>query len=323
MTDSRPPYDAELEPVLAALSEHLPQPMTSDMIGPMRAATASPPVETLLAGRPIEHLERVVPGPDGGPGLTVSIFRRVDHAAAGPGIFHTHGGGGIMGDRFVGADVWLEWVEEFDAVAVSVEYRLAPEHPDPAAVEDSYAALLWTAEHAGELGFDPARLLIAGESAGGGLAAAVALLARDRRGPALIGQLLMYPMLDDRNDTVSSHQYVGTGTWDRGSNEMAWNARLGGRRHGGEVSVYSAPTRATDLSGLPPAFIDVGSAELLRDEDVAYATALWAAGGQAELHVWPGAFHGFDQIAPQAAISRIARSTRTDWVARLFTAASK
>jgi acetyl esterase/lipase len=316
---ARPPYDAELEPVLQLLADLLPQPVTPDMIAGMRAATASPPVEELIKGRPIEHSERVIPGPSGAPDLVVSIFRRTDHVTPGPGIFHTHGGGMIAGDRFVGADIWLEWVQTLDAVAVSVEYRLAPENPDPAALEDCYTALAWTAEHAAELGFDPGRLLIAGESAGGGLAAGVALLARDRQGPALVGQLLMYPMLDDRNDTVSSRQYVGTGTWDHGSNETAWNARLGNRRHSDEVSIYSAPTRATDLSGLPPAFIDVGSAEVLRDEDVAYATALWASGGQAELHVWPGAFHGFDQIAPQAAVSQAARTTRTAWVTRTLT----
>jgi acetyl esterase/lipase len=316
--DSRPPYDVELQAVLAVLGDQLPSTLTPEMIAPMRGAGAAvtAPIEQLLEGRPIEHVERTIPGPAGAPDLVVSIFRRTDHTAAGPGVYHTHGGGMIIGDRFTGADVFLEWVETMDAVAVSVEYRLAPENPDPALVEDCYAGLVWTAEHAAELGIDPERLLIAGGSAGGGLAAGTALLARDRKGPALIGQCLMYPMIDDRNTTVSSHQYIGIGVWDRGSNDTGWNALLGDRRHGDEVSIYAAPSRATDLSGLPPAFIDVGSAEVFRDEDVAYASTIWASGGQAELHVWPGAFHGSDLMAPQATLSVIARATRTAWVAR-------
>ena len=132
----------------------------------------------------MSHQERTIPGPDGAPDLIVSIFTRTDHVPGGPGIYHTHGGGMVIGDRFLGADMLIEWVELMDAVAVSVEYRLAPENPDPAPVEDCYAGLVWTAGHAEELGFDPERLIIAGASAGGGLAAGVALLARDRGGPS-------------------------------------------------------------------------------------------------------------------------------------------
>ncbi|MYX20473.1 alpha/beta hydrolase fold domain-containing protein, partial [Streptomyces sp. SID8380] len=155
-------------------------------------------------------------------------------------------------------------------------------------------------------------------SAGGGLAAGVALAARDRGGPALLGQLLMCPMLDDRNDTPSAVQMAGTGLWDREANHMGWTALLGERRGGPDVSPYAAPARAVDLAGLPPAFVDVGSAETFRDEDVAYASRLWACGVQTELHVWPGGFHGFDGIAPQAALSQTARTTRTEWLRRLL-----
>ncbi|TNY34726.1 hypothetical protein EIO00_22320 [Thermomonospora catenispora] len=129
---------------------------------------------------------------------------------------------------------------ELGLVAVSVEYRLAPEHPHPAQIEDCYAGLTWTAEHAGELGIDPGRIIVAGVSAGGGLAAAMALLARDRGGPALAGQMLLCPMLDDRNDTPSAHQMAGRGVWDRTANETAWNAVLGEARGGPEVSCYAA-----------------------------------------------------------------------------------
>lgn len=318
----RPPFDPELQAVLAVLGEQLPPTMTPDMVVPMRGGMrlegVNASVEELLEGRAIEHSERTVPGPAGAPELTISIFQRVDHVAGGPGIYYIHGGGMVIGDRFTAIDVLLEWVELTDAVVVSVEYRLAPEHPDPAPVEDCYAGLVYAAEHAEGLGFDPARLVIAGTSAGGGLAAGVALLARDRGGPALAGQVLMCPMIDDRNETVSSHQIDGVGVWDRGSNDTGWDALLGDRRKTDLVSIYAAPSRASDLGGLPPTFIDVGSAEVFRDEVVAYASAIWAAGGVAELHVWPGGFHGFDIMAPQAALSVVARETRTKWVSRLL-----
>jgi acetyl esterase/lipase len=224
----------------------------------------------------------------------------------------------IMGDRTFGVSHFLSWIVEHDAVVVSIEYRLAPEFPDPYPVEDCYAGLLWTADHAAELGIDLSRLIIAGASAGGGLAAGTALLARDRKGPELAGQVLIYPMLDDRDRTVSTLQYDGFGPWNRESNLTGWTALLGDRRGTDEVSVYAAPARATDLSGLPPAFIDCGSAELFRDEDVAYATALWHSGGRAELHVWPGGFHGFDVAAPHTALAQAATAARNAWVARLL-----
>lgn len=314
----RPPFDPELEAVLPVLDGLVPKNVTLDDVDTFRALTTSPPIEETIAGRPILHTVRSIPGPVGAPDLTVSVFERTDHTRPGPGIFHTHGGGLIGGDRFVGAGVYLDWVERFDAVVVSVEYRRPPEHPDPAPIEDVYAGLVWTADHAAELRVDPARIVIAGESAGAGLTAGLALLARDRKGPDVLGQVLMYPLLDERNDTVSSHQDDSAGTWDRTSTETAWDAYLGARRGTGGASIYASPSLATDLSHLPPAFIDVGSAELLRDEDVAFASAIWAAGGSAELHVWSGGFHGFDQIVPAAAVSRAATAARTSWLERLL-----
>jgi acetyl esterase/lipase len=313
----RPPYDAELGAALAEISEHFPSTITAEMIPALRAAPVTAPLADVLDGRKISHREVSIPGYQGGA-ITLSVFAREDHDAAGPGVYHTHGGGMIMGDRFTGIEVPLEWVERFDAVCVSVEYRLAPEFPDPYLVEDCYAGLAWTAAHAAELGISADRLIIAGGSAGGGLAAGTVLLARDRQGPPLSGQVLIYPMLDDRNITMSSRQFSGLGVWDRGSNETGWSAYLGDRRGGGDVSIYAAPGRATDLSGLPPAFIDVASAEVFRDETVAYASQIWADGGVAELHVWPGGFHGFDLMAPDTALARAARQARTSWVARHF-----
>lgn len=316
-----PPFDPELAPVLTALAELLPSSIGPEMIEPMRVAELpGPSIDEVVAARGLVHTERTVPGPEGAPDLTLSIFSRADHVPGGPGVYHIHGGGMIIGDRFAGVETALEWVEMTDAVAVSVEYRLAPEHPDPAPVEDCYAGLVWTAAHAGELGFDSARLIVVGASAGGGLTAGVTLAARDRSGPALAGSVLIYPMLDDRNETISSRQIDGIGVWDRHSNDTGWNALLGDRRGTEQVSVYAAPGRAEDLSGLPPTFIDCGSAEVFRDEDVAYASRIWACGGVAELHVWPGGFHGFDQMAPEAALSRSMKETRTAWVRKILAA---
>jgi acetyl esterase/lipase len=314
---SRPPFDPELEAVLGVLAEQLPPSITPEMIPMMRQAPITEPVDDLLAELGITRRDVAIPGYDGAE-IVVSVLAKAGRTGAGPGIYHTHGGGMIIGDRFVGIAAIAEWIDRFDAVAVTVEYRLAPEFPDPFPVEDCYAGLVWTAEHADELGIDPARLIIAGASAGGGLAAGVALMARDRGGPALAGQMLICPMLDDRDATVSTRQVDGVGVWDRTSNLTGWGALLGDRRGGDDVSVYAAPARATEHGGLPPAFIDCGSVEVFRDEDVAYATSLWAAGVQAELHVWPGGFHGFDMMAPHAAISKAAPEARTNWVGRIF-----
>ncbi len=209
-----------------------------------------------------------------------------------------------------------DWVETFGVTIVSVDYRLAPEHPHPTPSEDCYAGLLWTVEHAEELGIDPRRLLVAGVSAGGGLAASLALMSRDRGGPALLGQLLICPMLDDRDDTESTRQFE-SGPWNRSNNRVAWSALLGHDGAGPNTSAYAAPARAADLSGLPPTYLEVGSAEVFRDENVEYASRLWAAGVATELHVWAGGFHCFWQIE-HAAVSQAATSARDDWLGRLL-----
>ncbi|GAB3162249.1 alpha/beta hydrolase [Myceligenerans halotolerans] len=318
-TLKRPPFDAELEAVLALLGEQLPPSITPEMIPLLRQGPApmEVSVDDVLAEAGIERRDVTIPGYDGGE-ITVSVLRREGRTGTGPGVYHTHGGGMILGDRFIGLQHVLPWITDLDAVVVTVEYRLAPEFPDPYPVRDCYAGLLWTAEHAAELGIDLDRLIIAGASAGGGLAAGTALLARDEGGPAPAGQVLIYPMLDDRDQTVSTAQIDGVGVWDRTSNITGWSALLGDRRGTDDVSIYAAPARATDLSGLPPAFIDCGSAEVFRDEDVAYATALWQAGVQAELHVWPGGFHGFDMMAPHTALAQAMTAARNAWVARIL-----
>ena len=317
-TANHPPFDPELAAVLAAIGDLMPSTLTADMIPMLRQASpVSLPVDDMLSEAGVERRDLTIAGYEGAE-ISVSVLARAGKTGTGPGVFHTHGGGMVMGDRFVGLGQFLPWIVELDATVVTVEYRLAPEYPDPYPVEDCYAALVWTAEHAQELGIDPARFIIAGASAGGGLAAGVALLARDRSGPELAGQVLIYPMLDDRDATISTAQIDGVGVWDRGSNITGWTALLGDRVGGDDVSIYAAPARATDLTGLPPAFIDCGSAEVFRDEDVAYATSLWQAGVQAELHVWPGGFHGFDMLAPHAELARAMTAARNAWVARLL-----
>ncbi|MGI5430241.1 alpha/beta hydrolase [Streptomyces sp. CA-179760] len=322
MTHVPPPFDPELAGALELIKDMISPGLTPDQIAEVRQG---PGIELLAEldltmGGTFEVEDRQVPGPQGEPDISLLICRPAAPAPAGarPVIYHVHGGGMVIGNNRVGVDVPLAWARALDAVVVSVEYRLAPEHPHPAPVEDVYAGLLWTVDHAAELGADPERIVIAGASAGGGLCAALALLTRDRKGPQPIGQLLMCPMLDDRNDTPSTHQMAGLGVWDRTANETGWTALLGSRRGGPDVPAYAAPARAEDLTGLPPAFLDVGSAETFRDEVVAYASRIWQAGGVAELHVWPGGFHGFDGFAPQAALSQSARAAHLDWLRRLL-----
>jgi len=315
------PYDPELVPALAGfldLVERIPLRADTIQVNREHFATIVPPLEQLLEGRRIHVEHRRVPGPAGDPEVEVTILRPEPAVPDAAGIYLIHGGGMMLGTRFFGIDEVFDLVENDGVVAVSVEYRLAPEHPDPAPVEDCYAGLVWMAGAAAELGIDPQRILVSGTSAGGGLSAGVALLARDRRGPALVGQLLNAPMIDNSNDTVSARQYDGIGAWDRNNNDTGWNALLGERRFTASVSPYAAPARASDLSGLPPAYIEVGAAEVFRSEAVDYATRIWATGGQAELHVWGGAFHGFAGFAAGTTVADAADAVRSGWIRRVL-----
>ena len=254
--------------------------------------------------------DRTIPRPEDASEIRVRIYRPAGNRTALPGLYWIHGGGMIVGRIEDDEPRVKAFVGQIGCVAVSVEYRLAPEHPHPAPVEDCYAGLVWTAERADEIGIDPALLAVGGASAGGGLAAATALLARDRGTPALIFQLLICPMLDDRNITPSSHEITDIGVWDRDMNISGWTALLGDERGTDAVSPYAAPPRMSDLSGLPAAFIDVGALEVFRDEDVDYALRLMRAGVPTELHVYAGAYHGWDGFAPMARISQAAVAAR-------------
>ncbi|GAA0905254.1 alpha/beta hydrolase [Streptomyces asiaticus] len=276
------------------------------------------PPEELSRNATFDVVELYAPGRRDAPDVRLLICRPTAVAGTVPVIYWIHGGGMIAGTNQVGIDEALDYAEHLQAAVVPVEYRLAPEHPHPAPVEDCYTGLLWTVEHAEQFGFDPTRLVVCGVSAGGGLAGAVTLMARDQDGPVIAGQLLMCPMPDDRNDSVSSHQMAGLGVWDRTSNQTGWTALLGAACGGDDVPVYAAPARAVDLSGLPPTYIDVGSAETFRDESVSYASRIWQAGGSAELHVWPGGFHGYAALAPTTTLSLETIATRTRWLDRLL-----
>ncbi|MBL3687540.1 alpha/beta hydrolase [Leucobacter zeae] len=315
------PFAAELQPVIDALAARPAPPLTEENLrsGGPAFGPGAPDSAAAVAGRAVSAEELVIPGPAGSPDLEVTVFRP-DPPPADPApiLVNFHGGGMIVGHRSWEHGRVIDLVETHGAIGVNVEYRLAPEHPFPAGVEDDYAAVAWAAAHAAELGGDPDRLIVMGGSAGGGLAAAVALLARERGGPAIAGQLLICPMLDNTNRTVSSLQYDGIGTWTREANLLAWRLVLGDELAYSEAApAAAAPSRETDLSGLPPAFIEVGSAEMFRDEDAAYASRIWAAGGEAELHVWSGAFHGFDVYAPESALARAALASRDSWIARV------
>ena len=261
----------------------------------LRMMTAElPPIENVV----IE--DRNIDGPDGLLELRVRIYKPADVSGSLPGIFFIHGGGMIMGS-IEGENLKAAMLcETIQSVVVSVEYRLAPENPYPAPVQDCYEALVWMSKNATELGFDPDRLAIVGGSAGGGLAIATALMARDQEFPKLCFQMANYPMIDDRNETPSSKEITDVGIWDREANIEAWDWYLGGKT----ADEYAAPARAIDLSGLPPTFIDAGELDLFRDEDIEFAKRLLQAGVTTELHVYPGAYHASESFAPEAELSK-------------------
>jgi acetyl esterase/lipase len=229
-----------------------------------------------------------------------------------PGVLAIHAGGLVSGSLEQEDPIAAELVRELGCTVVLVGYRLAPEHVAPTAVEDCYAAWEWLRRDAARLGVDPGRLVLFGRSAGGGLAAAVALLARHRSGPRAVLQVLAYPMLDDRNATASSREITDVGIWDRAHNVEAWGLYLGRRVGGPDVTEWEAPARAEDLSGLPPTVLEVGTVDVFRDEVIDYGRRLMASGVPTELHVWPGVYHAGEKFAPNAAISRRVWQVRMD-----------
>lgn len=311
--------DPELVAPLAAFAGALNVELGPDTILQMRASTKAL-FEMLSANTPanerVKIEDRKVAGPPGAPEITLRIYRPVAQGTQRGCIYWIHGGGMILGSIAMDDAACSTYADQLNCVVVSVEYRLAPEHPHPAPVEDCYAGLAWTSAHASELGIDPQRIVVGGASAGGGLAAGTVLLARDRGEVAVAYQCLVYPMLDDRNQTPSSKEFVDVATWSRKANLTGWGALLGDAAGTADVSPYAAPARATDLARLPPALIQVGELEVFRDEDVDYATRLMQAGVPVELHVYPGAYHGWDAFAPTAGVSRRMIGDRLDALRR-------
>ena len=275
-------------PVLADAVAALPVYDLADLPGTREAmakAVAAVPVD--VTGLSVEEL--VVPG----SAVRVRIVRPAARADTAPGLFHVHGGGFVIGGLDNSHARLCRLVRELGAVAVSVDYRLAPEHRYPAALEDVVTALRWFGEHAAELGVDADRLAVHGISAGAGLAAAATLYVRDHGGPPLCFQYLSIPELDDRQQTPSMLRFHDSPVWDNEKAEISWSAYLGpGVPGSADVEPYAAPARATDLTGLPPAYVSVMEFDPLRDEGIAYAHALLAAGVPVELHLFPGTFHG-------------------------------
>jgi len=303
-----------LDPELAAPADFLPK------LGMTKPADARAALREMLAQYPhpplpegVTTVDRTIAGIDGNE-IPIRVYSRPrQDGAPVPAVLFIHGGGFVVGDLDTEHAGAASTVDALGVVVVSVDYRLAPEHPFPSGLEDCYAALLWLAKESGELGVDAERIAVFGQSAGGGLAAGLALLARDRGGPSLCFQLLGIPELDDRLETPSMVAFTDTPMWNRPSAERSWRYYLG-EEPNGDTSVYAAPARAEDLSGLPPAYVSTCEYDPLRDEGMIYALRLLQAGVSVELHQFAGTFHG-STILP-AEVSRRQQAEMTDALRR-------
>ncbi|WP_131739638.1 alpha/beta hydrolase [Actinomadura roseirufa] len=283
----------DLDPELAEAVRQFPPIDLADLTAARAsfAANGGPPPPPEWADD-VAVADRTLPGPSPGTRVPVRVYTPRPGDGPRPAIVRFHGGSFVIGDLETDHLGCGSWARDIGAIVVNVDYRLAPEAPYPAGVEDCYAALTWVAGHAAELGADPARIAVAGSSAGGGLAAAVALMSRDRGGPALALQVLNYPALDDRLDTPSMRAFTETPIFTAHHAELAWRYYLGERE--GDVPAHAAPARAADLTGLPPALLLGCDFDPLRDEGLRYAARLLDAGVPVELHQYPGTVHGFD-----------------------------
>lgn len=310
MTNPPPPGVDLTDPELIPLLESFPGwDLAVENLPAIRAAGAAAlralPVPE---GAPLAE-EVFAPGPRGP--VRVLVWRTPGAAGPLPAVLQIHGGGYIMGLPEMGAATHRDLVAAHPCAVFSVDYGLAPEVPHPGPVEDCYAVLKWMVANAAGLGIDPARIGVNGISAGGGLAAALCLLARDRGEVSLAFQHLIYPMLDDRTCTAADpHPHTGAHVWNPAANLFGWRALLGVEPGSPGVSPYAAPGRAEDLAGLPPAYISVGALDLFLEEDIEYARRLTRAGVPVELHVYPGAFHAFDRSEDAAVASQARRDNR-------------
>jgi acetyl esterase/lipase len=296
-----PITDPQLAAGLAAFEQMVPDGLVLDDI-PATRAFMDAMTEGMAAQAPdipgVTVSDHHAPGPEGDPDVLVRVYQPEHRPETLPALLWIHGGGYVLGG-VDGDDLQCKMmVLDINCVVASVEYRLAPEHPFPAPLEDCYAALKWFANDAAAFGIDPKRIAIGGASAGGGLAAGLGLLARDRGEVSVAYQLLIYPMIDDSNVVQAGDGVPDSPLWTRANNLAGWRAYLGQEPGSEGISYYAAPARAEDVSGLPPTYIGVGTPDLFRDEDVAYAMRLIRANVPTELHVYSDGFHGFDGFAP-------------------------
>ncbi len=299
--------DAQLLPLMASAPVFV---LTHEILAPMRAngLGVAPPLSDA-----VERTDHVVSTE---PHVVVRVHRPRGVEGPLPLVYSIHGGGYVFGSNAMDDAKFDRWCPRFGCIGVSVEYRLAPETPYPGPLEDCYAGLLWTWQHRDELGIDASTMIIAGISAGGGLAAGLALLVRDRGEIPITHQLLECPMIDDRQVTSSS-QLEGLPVWSRDSNTFGWQAYLGDLYGTDAIPAYAAPARAADLVGLPPGMVIVGGADGFRDEDIAYALRLNQSGVPTELHVLPGAPHGVQMFAGTA-VAELWATLVEQWLARVL-----
>ncbi len=314
---------AQVAPELRAFLDVFPPlELTDESLAQMRSP--GPMQERMLVPPPLSAAQQAVtceqvflPGADGAPEVRALLYTPPNAAVVRPAYLHMHGGGYVLGMPEINDGGNRDIAMRLGCSVLSVDYRLAPETPHPGPLEDCYAALAWLHGQRGSLGIDTARIAIGGESAGGGLAAALALLARDRGEYAISFQMLDSPMLDDR--TLSPPPY-GEFTWGTAQNRFGWRALLGCEPGSADVPVGAVPARAERLDGLPPAFIAVGAIDLFLHEDLAYARRLIDAGVATELHVIPGAYHGFAIMGEAAPQVRALIRYRNEALARAFAA---
>jgi acetyl esterase/lipase len=300
--ESRHLVDPELAHLLTQMPAFDMNAATLAMVRAMQFPMQAQPTGAVAVA--VDREERKLPGINGAPNVRVLIYAPRAAARPAPAVLHIHGGGFLIGQPEMNDARNRLLAHDMGCIVMSVDYRLAPETPFPGGIEDCYAALVWLHQRAGDMGIDPKRIAIVGESAGGGLAASLALLARDRDEVPVCFQQLIFPMLDDRTGSVGAdHPYAGEFLWRPASNRFAWQSLLNAAPGGSDVSPYAAAARAENLAGLPPTFIAVGALDLFIEEDINYARRLLRAGVPTELHVYPGAFHGY-QMAPQARVAR-------------------
>jgi acetyl esterase len=284
-------YDPEIAPFLEVLP-----PLTIDDPVAARAGfeEMAAQLNADLDASGVQAVDRRIKGADGAPEVPVRVYTPEALSGTTAGLLYIHGGGFVVGSLETEHATCVALCQALGIVLVSVDYRLSPETAYPGALEDCYAGLQWLHANSAELRVDPARIGIFGLSAGGCLAAATTLLARDRSGPAICFQFLCIPELDDRLETPSMQQFTDTPMWNRPNAELSWDYYLGEqyRRGADDVPYHAAPARAPDLSGLPPTYVSTMQFDPLRDEGVLYALRLLQAGVATELHSFPGTFHG-------------------------------